>query len=60
MTKRFVGQGWAADIEPLGDVTYCHMEDKDYDDDHFDLEHELEVAEYWEEVMYDKYGKPLF
>lgn len=63
MTKPFVGQGWASDIEPLGDVTYCHMEDNDYtedDEDRFDLEHELEVAEYWEEVMYDKYGEPLF
>lgn len=63
MTKPFVGQGWATDIEPLGNVMFCHV-DEDYEDemdpDHPDLEHELEVAEYWEEVMYDKYGEPLF
>ena len=71
MTKPFVGQGWAADIEPDGDAILCHLVEDDrwneYDEDHPNLEYELEKAEYWndpyediEENMYDKYGEPIF
>lgn len=51
MTKPYVGQGWAADIEPDGDAILCHLVEDDrwdeYDEDHPDLEYELEKAEYW-------------
>lgn len=49
MDKPFVGQGWAKDIEPYGDSALYHMvdEEEEYDEDHPDLEYELEKAEYW-------------
>lgn len=55
MTKPFVGQGWANDIEPIPgtDATFCHTgewddDGIDYDyEDHPNLEYELEKAEYW-------------
>ena len=79
MTKPFVGQGWAKDIEPIpgeNEIMFCHMKDDqewdesiyDWDnEDHPDMEYELEKAEYWhdpytdiEESLYDKYGEPMF
>lgn len=51
--KPHVGQGWAKDVEPCGDAILYHMTDEDDDwaseasHDQYDLEYELEKAEYW-------------
>lgn len=57
MDKPFVGRGWAKDIEPYGDSTLYHMVDDD--EDNFDLEYELEKAEYWADCFDDMFEDGL-
>lgn len=55
MSKPYVGQGWANSVESLGEYKYCHLYDKELDEDEehwddediFDLEYAVEQAEYW-------------
>lgn len=52
MTKPFVGQGWAKSIEPVEDMTFCHM----WEEDDSDFEFESDGTE---EVVYDENGEPI-